>query len=105
MHSLGVTILEVHLGQGDSTVTFTVDETIAFLYSGFFRSAMRNSCKEQSSRSFDLPEEKPTIFRVWLNWIMTGVLLSLMFEKKNMDDSDVEISHLVHCYGLRREAR
>lgn len=66
--------IEVCVGQSEGAGIFDVHESLLSARSSFFRNALDRKWKEGQDRRVKLPADEPDVFRIYVNYLYTGVL-------------------------------
>ncbi|KAF2121993.1 hypothetical protein BDV96DRAFT_464214, partial [Lophiotrema nucula] len=67
-------VVDICVGEGDETRTFTLPSCVMSKRTAFFRKALSFEWKEAESRAVLLPKEDPEIFNLYLELIFQGHL-------------------------------
>lgn len=102
--------IDIEIGEGESTRTFSINETLASRFSGFIAAALKHGWKDSEEWSFNLSEEDDgSLFEIFEAFIYTGRIFSKKVDDVETDEdgdmSDRENTRLASLWVLGEKLR
>ncbi|KAI4940139.1 uncharacterized protein J4E92_001427 [Alternaria infectoria] len=77
MLNMGTSVITVRVGCEPNHTDFTVHENLIRASSEFFQAALGRPWRESQERIVRLPECDATVYKIYINWLYTGLLYAV----------------------------
>lgn len=96
---LGTKIITVQVGKPGFTKYFTVHEELVRASSPFFEAALGRDWQEAAERIVNLPDDRPAIFQLYIQWLYSGQMFcQVQGDKAQQLGNGVQTNNECDCF-------